>query len=177
MSQFETLLEKEMERFQMGGFLIGDRVRFKKDALKLDYIAKRPQGFRDIIASCMDPTFDLNLRIGAIKSVYPSSATNFQAGNSAPDGVFIDIYIEYAPGLYRNPMTVPAEAVEIMDDGAERGPIPDSLRRPNNVHGPKEQKTAQDDVKADVNLTTKNVQMPGANKWDDTKPGGGNFKT
>lgn len=177
MSQFDILLEKELERFQMGGFLVGDRVRFKKDALKIDYIAKRPQSFKDIISSCMEPTFDLNLRIGAIKSIYPTSATNFQAGNSAPDGVFVDIFIEYAPGLYRNPMTVPAEAIEIMDDGLERGPIPDSFKRPNNVSGPKEQKTQSDDVKAEVNLTNQNTQMPGANKWDDSKPGGGNFKT
>lgn len=177
MSQFDILLEKELERFQMGGFLIGDRIRFKKDALNFDYIAKRPQGFKDIIASCMDPSFDLNLRIGAIKSVYPTSATNFQAGNSAPDGVFVDIYIEYAPGLYRNPMTVPIEVIELMDDGNERGPIPNSVKRPNNVHGPKEQKAQQPEDQTNINMATQNVQMPGANSWDDTKPGGGNFKT
>lgn len=175
MSQFDMLLEKELERFQMGGFLIGDRVKFKKDALSVDYIAKRPQGFKDIIASCMEPSFDLNLRIGAIKSVYPTSATNFQAGNSTPDGVFADVYVEYAPGLYRNPMTVPVEVLEIMDDGAERGPIPNSSKRQNNIHGPKEQKATPNDVKTDVNLNGQNVQIPGANKWDDTKPGGGNF--
>lgn len=175
MSQFDVLFERELERFQMGGFLIGDRVKFKKDALKVDYIANRPQGFRDIISSCMDPSFDLNLRIGAIKSIYPTSATNFQAGNSAPDGVFVDIYIEYAPGLYRNPMTVPAEVLEICDDGNERGPVPDSLKGPSKVHGPKEQSANSGDIKTDVNLTTQNTQLPGANKWDDTKPGGGNF--
>lgn len=177
MTQFDVLFEKELERYQMGGFLVGDRVRFKKNALSLDYIKSKADSFQDIVKSCMDPSFDLNLRIGAIKSIYPTSATNFQSGHVAPDGMFVDIYIEYAPGLYRNPMTVPVEAIEVINDGNERGPVPKSLKRPNNVHGPKEQKTEQDDIKADVNLTTQNVQLPGANKWDDTKPGGGNFKT
>lgn len=169
MSNFDTLFEKELERFQQGGIVVGDRVRFRKDALKLDYIASRAQSYKDLIQACMDPSFDLNLKVGAVKSIYPTSANNFQAGHSAPDGVFLDIYIEYAPGLYRNPMTVPFEAVDVIDDGNNRSPIPDSLRRPNNVHGPEE-------VKTDNNLTNKNVQLPGANKWDDSKPGGGNFK-
>lgn len=169
MSEFDILFEKELERFQQGGFVVGDRIRFKPDALKLDYVKKRAKSFQDIIKACMEPSFDLNLRIGAVKSIYPTSATNFQAGNCAPDGVFLDIYIEYAPGLYRNPMTVPIEAVELIDDGNERGPIPDSVRRPSNVHGPQEVKTSE------TNFPNKNISLPGANKWDDTKPGGGNF--
>ena len=176
MSQFDVLYEKELERFQQGGIIVGDRIRFKKDALRLDYIATRAQSYKDIVAACMQPTFDLTLRVGAVKSIYPTSATNFQAGHNAPDGVFLDIYIEYAPGLYRNPMTVPFEAVEVMDDGINRGPVPDSLRRKNNIHGPEEIKAEPDDVKADINLTITNIKLPGANKWDDTKPGGGNFK-
>lgn len=177
MSKFDVLLDEELERYQQGGFLIGDRVKFKKDALKHQYVSSRAQSFIDLIKACMEPTFDLNLRIGALKSIYPSSSTNFQAGNIVPDGVFADIYIEYAPGLYRNPITIPVEVIEIVADGNERGPIPNSLKRPNDVHGPKEQKTKNDDVKADVNLTNQNATLPGANKWDDTKPGGGNFKT
>jgi len=176
MSQFDLLFEKELERFQSGGFLVGDRIRFKKDALNHDYVAKRAQSFQDIVKACMDPSFDLNLRIGALKSIYPTSSMNFQAGHVAPDGVFADIYIEYAPGLYRNPMTIPIDVIELIDDGNNRGPVPDSLRRKNNVHGPEELQTKQDDIKADVNLTNQNVSLPNANKWDDSKPGGGNFK-
>ena len=169
MSDFDVLYEKELERFQQGGIIVGDRIKFKPNALKLDYIAKRAQSFKDMIATCMADGFDLPLKVGAVKSVYPSSATNFQTGNNAPDGVFLDIYIEYAPGFFRNPMTVPIDAVEVISDGNNRSPIPDSLRRNNNIHGPEE-------VKSDTTLSTQNVKLPGANKWDDTKPGGGNFK-
>jgi hypothetical protein len=124
----------------------------------------------------MDSNFDLNLRVGAVKSIYPTSATNFQAGITAPDGVFLDIYIEYAPGLYRNPMTVPIEAVEVISDGNDRGPVPKSLRRPNKIHKPEKIETKQEDSDNELNLTASDTTLPGANKWDDTKPGGGNFK-
>lgn len=176
MSSFEELFESEMERFQQGGFFIGDRIRFKKDALKNSYIANRAQSYIDIIKACMEPSFDLNLRIGAIKSVFPATTQNYGAGISTPpDMVFFDVYIEYAPGLYRNPMTVPLEVIEHIEDGINRGPVPDSLRRKNKIHAP-EKVEAKSDNKADINLTSKNVQLPGANKWDDTQPGGGNFK-
>lgn len=175
MSNFDTLLEAELERFQQGGFMVGDRVKFKKNTLQHQYIASRGQSFKDIVAACMQPSFDLCLRIGAIKSIYPTTTQNYGNGTQSPDGIYFDIYIEYAPGLYRNPMTVPIDVLELQDDGNNRGPIPDSIRRPNNIHGP-EEVNASTDAKHDINLTTKNTTLPGANKWDDTKPGGGNFK-
>ena len=171
MSKFEKLFEAEMESFQTGGFRVGDRIRFRKDALKHEYVAKRASSFQEIIKACMDPSFDLNLRIGAIKSIYPTTTQNYGNGTQAPDGIFFDIYIEYAPGLYRNPMTVPLDIVDVIDDGINRGPVPDSFRRKNKIHGPEEVK-AEDNV----NLTMKNNTLPGANKWDDTQPGGGNYK-
>jgi hypothetical protein len=175
MSNFDVLFEKEMEPFQTGGFTVGSRVRFKKDALKHEYVQKRAQSFQDFIRACSDPSFDLNIRIGAIKSIYPTTTQNYGNGTESPDCLFVDIYIEYAPGLYRNPATLPIEVLEIVSDGVNTGPVPDSLRRPNNIHGPEETQ-ANSDIKANVNLTTQNVKLPGSNKWDDTKPGGGNFK-
>ena len=173
-SNFDQLFESETARFQQGGYLIGDRIRFKKDALRHEYVAKRANSFQEIIKACMDPSFDMVLRIGAIKSIYPT-VQNGTSGASTPDGVFFDIYIEYAPGLYRNPMTVPIDIIELIDDGNNRGPIPDSIRRKNKINGPEEVQT-DSDIKANVNLTTTNTVLPGANKWQDDKPGGGNFK-
>ena len=104
MKNFDTLFEKELERFQLGGIIVGDRIRFTKDCLKLDYIKSRAASYQDIIRACSEPTFDLNLRVGAVKSVYPTTSHNYTGGvTDAPDGIFLDIYIEYAPGLYRNP--------------------------------------------------------------------------
>lgn len=176
MNQFDILFEKELERFQQGGIVVGDRVKFKPNVLELDYFKKRGQSFRDIVTACMADGFDLALKVGAVKSIYPTTTQNYGNGTEAPDGIFYDVYIEYAPGLFRNPMTVPIEAIEVVGDGINLSPIPDSLRRNNNIHGPEEIKAEPDDVKAEINLTNKNAKLPGANKWDDTKPGGGNFK-
>lgn len=176
MSQFDALFEHKLERYQQGGIIVGDRIRFKKDCLNLDYIKNRAESYQEIIKACMQPTFDLNLRVGAVKSIYPTTTQNYTAGSEAPDGVFLDIYIEYAPGLFRNPMTVPIGSVEVIDDGNNRGPVPDSLKRKNNIHGPKEQSAEPStDLKVDVNLTNQNVVLPNSNNWNDAKPGGGNF--
>ena len=176
MKSFDTLFEKELERFQLGGVIVGDRVRFKKDCTKIEYIKNRAKSYQDIIMACSEPSFDLNLRVGAVKSIYPTTSQNYTGGHTdAPDGIFIDVYIEYAPGLYRNPMTVPIEAIEVIDDGINRGPIPKSLRRENNVHEPREIQ-AQQTQNDNINLQNKNVIIPNSNKWNDTSPGGGNFK-
>jgi len=126
-----------------------------------------------MVQACMHPKFDLNLRVSAVKSIYPTTTMNYRGGTEAPDNIYVDIIIEYAPGLYRNPMTVPIEALEIQDDGINRGPVPDSVKRKSKIHGPEKVET---DSSADfeVNLNNKNVKLPGGKNWDDSKPGAGN---
>ena len=176
MNNFDLLIEKESERFQTGGVMLGDVVKFRPDCLKMDYFENRAESFRNIIKSCMEPTFDLNLRVGAVRSIYPTTTQNYGNGTESPDGTFLDIYQEYAPGLFRLPMTVPIGAVEVFNstDNTWNAPIPDSLRRKNKIHGPEEVKAEQPDQK-NINLQNKNVVLPNSNKWDDTEPGGGNF--
>lgn len=174
-TKFNVLLENLLERYQSGGFLIGDRVKFRKDWNKLDFFKEKASSFIQMIEATADPKFDLNLRISALKSIYPTTTQNYRGGTESPDHIYADIIVEYAPGLYRNPMTVPVEALELQDDGINRGPVPDSLKRKNNVHGPEEIKTKEtNNFKADVNLNGKNVAIPGGKKWDDKVPGGGN---
>ena len=176
MNNFDVLLEQELERFQQGGIIVGDRVRFRKNCLKHEFFKKRAQSFHDLVNSCMDAKFDLNLRVGAVKSIYPTTTQNYRGGSESPDFIYLDIYIEYAPGLYRNPMTVPIDVIEVIDDGMNRGPVPNSLRRKNRIHKPEPIKAEQEDSDNQINLTSIDTKLPGANQWDDTKPGGGNFK-
>jgi hypothetical protein len=174
-TKFNVLLENLLERYQSGGFLIGDRVKFRKDWNKLDFFKQKAPSFIQMIEATADPKFDLNLRISALKSIYPTTTQNYRGGTESPDHIYADIIVEYAPGLYRNPMTVPVEALELQDDGINRGPVPDSLKRKNNVHGPEEIKTKEtNNLEAEVNLNGKNVKIPGGKKWDDKAPGGGN---
>ncbi len=175
-SNFNTLVESTLERYQLGGFLQGDRVKFKKNALKHPHFKEKGDSFLQIIISCMDPKFDLNLRISALKSVIPQSQGNWQVGPiSTPDCIYADIIVEYAPGLYRTPMTVPIDVLERHDDGINTGPVPDSIKYPDKVQlKPVEISTqvSQSRPKGfEYDLPTKNVKIPGGNKWDDKSPG------
>jgi hypothetical protein len=173
-TKFDVLFENLLERYQQGGFIIGDRVRFKKDALNSDFMKSKGQNFIDVVKSCMDPKFDLNLRISAIKSVYPTTTQNYRGGTESPDKIYADIIVEYAPGLYRTPMTVPIELLELQDDGINTGPVPDSVKRKSKITIKPEAVKAEQEAKFDINLQNKNVQIPGGAKWSDKEPGAGN---
>lgn len=173
-TKFDVLYENLLERYQQGGFLIGDRVRFKKDALNSEFMKGKGQNFIDIVKSCMDPNFDLNLRISAIKSIYPTTTQNYRGGTESPDKIFADVIVEYAPGLYRTPMTVPIELLELQDDGINTGPVPDSVKRKSKINIKPEKTEAEQSAKFDINLQNKNVQIPGGTKWNDKEPGAGN---
>jgi hypothetical protein len=174
-TKFNVLFENMLERYQQGGFLIGDRVRFKKDVLTMEFFKNKGQNFIDIIKSCCESGFDLNLRVSALKSIYPTTTQNYRGGTESPDAIYADIIIEYAPGLYRNPMTVPIESLELQDDGINRGPIPDSLKRKSKIEIKPKTVKAEQDAKNDINLGNKNVQIPGGKKWNDKEPGAGNI--
>jgi len=173
-TKFDVLFENVLERYQQGGFIIGDRVKFKKDCMDMDFFKNKGQSFIDIVQSCMQEGFDLNLRIGAIKSKWPTTTQNYRGGSEAPDDQYADIYIEYAPGLYRNPMTVPIGVLELQEDGINRGPIPDSLKRKSKIEIKPGSVKAEQEAKGDINLGNKNVQIPGGKKWNDKEPGAGN---
>jgi hypothetical protein len=173
-TKFDVLFENLLERYQQGGLIIGDRVRFKKDALNHEFFKGKGQNFLDIVKSCMDPNFDLNLRVSAIKSIYPTTTQNYRGGTESPDKIYADVIVEYAPGLYRTPMTVPIEVLELQDDGINTGPVPDSIRRKSKINIKPEKVEAEQKADFDINLQNKNVQLPGGTKWNDKEPGAGN---
>jgi hypothetical protein len=170
---FNILCEMAYQRFQQGGFLIGDRVKFRKDWFKHEFFKGKGESFLDIIKSCTAKDFDLNLRIAAIKSIWPTTSQNYRGGSESPDNIYVDLVIEYAPGLYRTPITVPIEVLELQDDGINTGPVPDSIKRKNRVHKPEDVKT-KDRTNFDINLQNKNVQIPSQSKTqNDSKPSTG----
>lgn len=169
--KFNTLYEGMLERYQQGGFIVGDRVRYRKDCLKLEFFKRKTTGFLDLIKSCMDEKFDLNLRVSAVKSIYPTTSQNYRGGTESPDAIYVDVIVEYAPGLYRTPMTVPIESLELMDDGINTGPVPDSLKRKSKINIKPEEIEAVSDAKFDINLQNKNVVIPNSSaKHDLSKP-------
>lgn len=123
-SKFAILCEDVLNRYQTGGLLSGDFVKFRKGALNNPAFKDLDSTFKEMIKEMMES--DLNLKVGAVKTSRPVSQYNM---NNTIYGYSVDIVQEYAPGLYKNPMTVPMEVLERVDTGANLAPIPDSLRR------------------------------------------------
>lgn len=158
------LLEQSIERFQQGGFVNGDYVNIKKNITNTPYYKDLPQQTQDYIKNCIDT--DLRLRVSAIKSIRPAIQP-VDGGMNAANGFTVDIVIEYAPGLYKNPLTLPVEFVELISSGPDGfGTLetPDSLVYKNNVHGPEESEKHM--------LPKANTKLPYSNKHPDDAPGG-----
>ena len=134
-SQFIKICEDTIYRFQNGGFMPGDLVRFRKDVLKNDKIKNLSSQYQEMIKSITES--DLNLRVGGIKSIRPSTTQNYSSwATDAPYDFFVDVVVEYAPGLWRDPVTVPIEVLERIDTGINLAPVPKSLKREQNVTKP-----------------------------------------
>jgi len=106
---FVKIYESAMQRFTGQGFLAGDVVKFKKDALNDEWFKSLGSNTQDKIKSMINS--GLNLRISAIKNVYPNVKG---AGNTDYTGneVNVDITSEIAPGRYMDFVTVPGKMLE-----------------------------------------------------------------
>jgi LysM repeat protein len=134
--KYDVLMETTMTRFQNGGLLSGDVVKIKKSALQNEKIKALTQEYQDVIKDAINT--DLNLRVGAVKSIRPNTTQNYSGDTDAPTDYYVDIVVEYAPGLWKNPITLPIEFLERVDTGINMAPIPDSLKRPSESGEPKE---------------------------------------
>ena len=172
--KFETLFENHLTRYQQGGILQGDIVKIREDAFQNPIVASKMENWKEQLKNAMET--DLNLRVGSIKSIRPNTAQNYDGyGTDAPDGYFVDIVVEYAPGLWRDPITVPIEILERIDTGIEMAPIPDSLKRPDPTGDDSEaQKVDQTTDRGVRTMAQTDTKQINANKWDDKAPGGGN---
>jgi hypothetical protein len=167
-SKFNVLLEYSLNRYQLGGFLVGDVVTIKPTALKHKEIIDRGQTFKDILESKIKNK-DL-LRVAAVKSIRPDITG--RPNNSGVADFYVDVFEEYAPGLFHNVMTLPAEVLEVHDHGINLPP-PAGHRRKSKVHKSKEADTSNKlgTYPADSSTPKVNTTLPNANKWPN-EPGG-----
>jgi hypothetical protein len=194
MKKFETLLEGVFQRYQGGGFLSGDIVTIKSDALSNEWTKTQPQAVIDKIKEMMDG--DLNIRVSAVKAIRPASSGDAQQDNQVTD-FYCDVVRERAPGLYHDFVTVPGHILEINNpEGPNLQPVPDSLKHDAGDHiDPKEYKKEYSDTSdtskphgqtcytddgsgklnhSDIEPAKSDTKGTGK-KWDDKKAGGGNY--
>jgi len=129
--KFDILFEGTFQRYQAGGFLIGDLITFKKGALSDPWVKDKPSQFADKLRSFVEG--DRNLRVTNVKAIRPASAGDSQADNQV-DGFYLDIVREIGPGQFMDFMTIPSYLVDIVETGINEPPIPDSLKRKDTSH-------------------------------------------
>jgi hypothetical protein len=184
---FNKLYESTIQRFTRGGFLVGDLVKFKPDAMSDEFLKKQGSNYLQKIKEFTDS--GLNIRVSAIKPVRPST----QPGNIQNEGYefLCDIVLEKAPGLYYDFITVPASMLEHIDTGINLAPVPDALKRPNNeIIDPVEVSTKSDptsymspyrqtitsdrgngkDTRSELDLPKKNIKIPSRPAEGDRDP-------
>jgi len=177
MGKFINLYESTIQRYTRGGLLTGDLVRlvngYQNDAFfkkqSGDYIQKLDEFVKS----------GLNLRVSAVKAVYPSAYKPGNIQNEA-ESFLVDIVLESAPGLYYSFITVPAHILERVDTGINLAPVPDSLKYDDKVKidpevltqngantplSPYRQTNTSDrgdvkDSKTDLSNPEKNVKIP-----------------
>lgn len=181
-SKFDTIFESNFTRFQGGGFLTGDIIKFKEGWERDEWSSKAPAQVIDKIKEMTGS--DLVLRVSSVKAVRP--AVNSNADQAAGvDDFHVDIAQELAPGRFNGVfITVPQHLIEL--DGANDSlpEVPDSLKREDQVDvKPKElseedtsetesdmmnnpsKQTGTDD-KYNKSLQNKNHSLPGSTGAD-----------
>ena len=177
--KYDLMIETAVTRFEQGGFLTGDAIKIKKSALSNEYVKNMSEQYKDRLKAFI--ASDVNLRVSAVKSIRSNTSTGEMGGVRAPADYFVDIVQEINPGMWVNPLTVPMEIIEKLDydNLTQYAPIPDALKRKNNIDMGSEDIGAVPETQVkgeDINLPKKNTKLSNANKWDDDKPGAGNTK-
>lgn len=132
--KFDVLVEEVISRYQQGGLVTGDFVIIRKDALSNPKLKDRPSNFIDKIKHAIE--VKLPLRVSAVKSERPESSNDLVGGaNNAPTGFWVDVCVEYAPGLWRDPITLPLEVLDIANPEDGNLPSwPDEVKRADNTN-------------------------------------------
>ncbi len=130
--KFEELHEETLFRFQQGGFLRGDYAKIKPDALKHELVKPLSEQMKGILQDAIKN--ETVLRVSYIKSGRAESYSGpVDAANIPAGELWADCYVEHAPGMWHNIMTVPLSILEKMEPDGANGFIPynKNLIRPN----------------------------------------------
>jgi hypothetical protein len=153
--KFEKLHEETLFRYQQAGFLRGDYARIKKDALKSESIQQLSDQMKAILQDAIKN--ETVLRVSYIKSGKSEAFSGpVDAANIPSAELWADCYVEHAPGMWHNVMTVPLSILEKMEVDGANGFVPynKNLVRPNTQEPTDNSKELKDQTKGgDENRT------------------------
>jgi len=142
--KFDKIYEGMVTRFQGGGVLPGDVVKFIDDATSNEWLKSQNETMGAKIAELMQS--DNILRVGAVKTVRPTVAgTNT---SHAADEFYADVVKEISPGLFTDVITVPVSIIIVQGTDLGDQQHPDS----SYMDDPTEIKPKIPEVKADDDM-------------------------
>ena len=111
--KYEKICEDTLYRFQQNGFLRGDYVKVRKNALQNECVKSMSEQMKALIdAAIKENTY---LRISYIKSGRSEVAGGPVDAPNIPGSLWADVYFEHAPGMWSNVMTLPLEVLELVE--------------------------------------------------------------
>ena len=130
-SKFDVIFENNFSRFQGGGYLTGDIIKFKKGWEKDDWCKDAPSQTIDMLKSF--DAEDLILRVSTVKTLRPAVNSSVDAA-AGVDGFHIDVTQETAPGRYTGAfVTIPHQLIELDGPNDKLPDIPDSMKRDEKI--------------------------------------------
>lgn len=130
-SKYLDLLENTQKRYQIGGYLMGDYVKFADNYKTTKCYKEMTPTMQQAVDGVADMGKEMNLRVVAVKNEYPSRAPGNEFNMNGQ--TVLDIAIDYGGGRYYNAITVPCDLVQRLDYGVNYAPLPAALKRDNMV--------------------------------------------
>lgn len=130
-SKYLGLLENTLTRYQRGGFLVGDYIKFADDYKSKSCYKDLTAQIKDAVAEVVELSKNMNLRVVSIKNEYPSRAPGNEFNTNGT--VVIDVGLDYGGGRFYNVVTVPSDVLTRLDYGINYAPLPQAITRPNQI--------------------------------------------
>lgn len=144
-SKFQTIFENVVTRSRMGGFLRGDYVKIKRNALSHPSIKNAAKQIKDSLIELMKS--DLKLRISNITPLRNSKSYDLGDG---PSGFLATIHQELSTGLSHNHFTIPLDVLELVNSEYDDPKnLPDSQRKKHKLNQDKTGKNWTSDLEDD----------------------------
>ena len=162
--KYLTLVETYLSRFERGGFLVGDVFKFNDNFKSSETYKKLGYNSQELIDQMIET--GLHVRVVGIKDTtsprYPGNPQTSSAD------VSLTLAVDNGGGRYSHYVNISPELGTPVTFYPNLPPIPDAMRRPNNVNvKPKELET-QDHIsnktdKGDGKLSDTNISLATAN--------------
>lgn len=130
-NKFTKIFESNFQRYQGGGILAGDIVKFVDNILSDEWFDKQNETIKQRVQEFLDG--DFNIRVGSVNALRPAAGGPVQQDQQVDD-YYVDVVKELAPGLFTDVMTLPIHLVQKIDTDGNLAPIPDSQRRDDTSH-------------------------------------------